>query len=128
MLQMCNARLWSIYWNRLCSISNCSANRKLNAEWGFKKHQWYQIEIICVWSACSFRRQSFVFTTWDEFKGLTKLAIILENDLFDKIESVASGMELTFSRSDKSHQISWNWVTFPNFYLGVMFWVFYLKS
>ena len=37
----------------------------------------------------------FVFTTSDEFKGLWKVKVQL--DLFDKIESVVSEMELTFS-------------------------------
>ena len=37
----------------------------------------------------------FVFATSDEFKGLWKVKVTL--DLFDKIESAVSEMELTFS-------------------------------
>ena len=41
----------------------------------------------------------FVFATWDEFKGLWNVKVTL--DLFDKVQSVVSEMELTFSWSDK---------------------------
>ena len=54
MLQKRYTRLWSICWIRNCYIRNCSTNRRVNADWGFKRIQRFHNQRL----SC-FKRQGF---------------------------------------------------------------------
>ena len=54
MLHKRYTRLWSICWIRNCYIRNCSTNRRVNADWGFKRIQRFHNQRL----SC-FKRQGF---------------------------------------------------------------------
>ena len=69
-------------------VKNCSTSKRYNAEWGFKRcaGDFRTKNFVCgEWVVLKYK--VLVFTTWNEFKGLTELAMVLKSKMERETEA-----------------------------------------